>query len=635
VLISLIERRKLIQLTIKDEEQIIPKEKYKLILDNSNDLIAILNQDFEHEYINESAYLNILGYSKEDIIGKRVRDFTHPDDIVRSSKILKRNLIKGEILDEYRIKHKNGHYIWVETKGNFLKENGQITGAIFVSRDISERKKMEQELKESEQILRVILESTADGILVIDKDGKIIHTNSKFVNMWHIPQNLIKERDDKKLISYVLNQLKDPQAFLSRVTQLYTSTNQDFDTIYFKDGRIYERFSSPLIREGETYGRIRSFRDITKGKMAEQKLKESEEKYRKLFESSTEGIAAADMGGNLIDVNDTYLKMLGYSKEEVLGLNFRDITPKKWHEMEDNLIVKQLAEEKHSGIYEKEFIRKDGTIIPVDIRFWILKDEQGDPAIMWAIIRDITEPKRIEQELLKINKLKSEFLRRASHELKTPLISIKGFSDLILALYREDLNPDIISKMEEIDKGCERLQNIIDNLLKTSKLESPDLKPKLEKEDLTFLINYCVDELHSLMVKREHSINIEIHDSIIARFEKEEIHDVISNLLTNAIKYTPPRGWIDIKTELTDDFIIVSIKDNGIGFTEEEKGKIFKQFGKIERYGQGLDLGIDGTGLGLYISKKIVESHGGKIWMESKGKNKGSIFYFSLPLIKD
>ena len=114
-----------------------------------------------------------------------------------------------------------------------------------------------------------------------------------------------------------------------------------------------------------------------------------------------------------------------------------------------------------------------------------------------------------------------------------------------------------------------------------------------------------------------------------------KLNIVISNLLMNAIKYTPPRGWIDIKTEIKDDFIIVSIKDNGIGFTEEEKGKIFKQFGKIERYGQGLDLGIDGTGLGLYISKKIVESHGGKIWMDSKGKNKGSIFYFSLPRIKD
>ena len=452
--------------------------------------------------------------------------------------------------------------------------------------------------------------------------------------MWRIPKDLIEERDDKKLLDYVLDQLKDPYAFLTRVTQLYTSTNQDFDTIYFKDGRIYERFSSPLIRNKETYGRVRSFRDITERKTADQKLKESEEKYRKLFESSTEGIAAADMEGNLIDANNTYLKMLGYSKREILNLNFRDITPQKWHNMEDNLIVKLLTEEKESSIYEKEFIRKDGTVIPVDVRFWVLKDEQGDPNRMWAIISDISEHKLIEQELKKINKLKSDFLRRASHELKTPLISIKGFSDLILTLYKDELNPDIVSKMEEINLGCERLQTIINDLIYASRLESSELKLKLEIEDLSFLIRFCVDEIHSLSAQREHSINIEIADSIIARFEKEEIHDVITNLLTNAIKYTPPKGWIDIKTEILEDFVIVSIKDNGIGFTEEEKKRIFHQFGKIERYGQGLDLGIDGTGLGLYISKRIVESHGGKIWMESEGKNKGSTFFFSLPLSK-
>ena len=495
-------------MTIKDEEQIIPEKKFKLILDNSNDLIAILNKDFEHEYINENAYLNILGYSKEDIIGKLVRDFTHPDDIVRSSKALKRSLIKGEILDEYRIKHKNGHYIWVETKGKFLKENDQITGAIFVSRDITERKN------------------------------------------------------------------------------------------------------------------------------ALQKIKESENKYRTLFESSTDGIYSTDMEGHFIEVNEAFIKMLGYSREDLLKMHNREVTPKKWYENEDNMLFTHLSVGE-SKVSEKEYIHKNGNILPVSIRFWILPDEQGDPHRIWAIVRDITETKQMEQKLKEVNRIKSEFLRRASHELKTPLISIKGFADLIFTLYSKELNPEIISNLNEINKGCERLQNIINNLLHTSKLESPDLKPKIEKEDLSFLINYCIDELHPLAVKREHSFNIEIHDSIITRFEKEEIHDVISNLLMNAIKYTPPRGWIDIKTDLTDDFVIISIIDNGIGFTEEEKGKIFKQFGKIERYGQGLDLGIDGTGLGLYISKKIVESHGGKIWMESEGKNKGSTFYFILPLIKN
>ncbi|KKL21809.1 hypothetical protein LCGC14_2441740, partial [marine sediment metagenome] len=245
---------------------------------------------------------------------------------------------------------------------------------------------------------------------------------------------------------------------------------------------------------------------------------------------------------------------------------------------------------------------------------------------------DITERKQVEHKLKEINELKSEFLRRASHELKTPLISIKGFSDLILAVHSQQLSPEIRSKLNEINLGCERLQNIINNLLKTSRLESPELTPKTQREDLSFLLKFCVHELKSIAEARNQQIDLDIHDGQYACFEKEEIHDVISNLLTNAIKYTPPNGRIKLKTEITGNFVTISVEDNGIGFSEADKAKIFQQFGKIERYGQGLDLGIDGTGLGLYISKRIVESHGGEIWMESEGKNNGSTFYFTVPI---
>jgi len=481
------------------------KKRFKLILDNSNDLIAILNKNFEHEFINEKAYFEVLGYRTDEIIGKRPRDFAHPEDIKRVSKAIKKGLLKGDVSEEFRIRHKKGHYKWIEINGKFLRENNDIIGVILISRDISEKKQ------------------------------------------------------------------------------------------------------------------------------AEQKLKDSEKKYRTLFESSTDGIYSTDMEGNFIEVNKAFSNFLGYTKKELLKFNNRQITPKSWHDIEDNMVFTELSEGE-SKAYEKEFIKKNGTIVPVSIRFWILFDEQGDPYRIWAIVRDITDRKQIEQELKEVSQLKSDFLRRASHELKTPLISIKGFSDLILKLYKEELNQDIILKLGEINQGCERLQHIINDLLHTSKLESPDLRPKFIREDLSFLIKFCIKELNPLAEKREQSIDIDIQENIMTYFEKEEIHDVISNLLRNAIKYTSPKGKIKIKSDLKDDNVVISFEDNGIGFTEEEKKKVFQQFGKIERFGQGLDLGIDGTGLGLYISKKIVEAHGGQIWMESEGRNKGSTFFFSLPI---
>ncbi|MFX1395109.1 MAG: sensor histidine kinase, partial [Promethearchaeota archaeon] len=247
---------------------------------------------------------------------------------------------------------------------------------------------------------------------------------------------------------------------------------------------------------------------------------------------------------------------------------------------------------------------------------------------------DITERMIAKQELIELNKLKSDLLIRTSHELKTPLISIKGYTDLILELHREKLETDTLSIIEEIHEGCERLEDLIINLLESSKLEADDIELQVSYEDLAFLIRFCVKDLRFWAKSRNHKISLEIHNIMMTKFEKERIYEVLNNLLGNAIKYTPPNGNIKIKSEIKNDFYIISVQDNGIGFTEDEKKKLFTQFGKIERYGRGWDVIIEGTGMGLYISKKIVELHGGKIWMESEGRNKGSTFYFSLPIEK-
>ena len=609
------------------------ERKFNLIAENTNDLIAILNKDFEHIYINKNAYNSVLGYQKGEVLGKRPRDFVHPEDLKRVSKSLKKGLLTGELSEEYRIRHKNGDYIWIEVKGKFLNENENIIGAILISRDITKRRETEQKLRESEQKYRNMIEDAQEGVWALDDNENTIFVNTRICEMLGYTKD---EMISKNLHSFI------PESMEPLIQNNRSRRKKGIKETYElkllkKDGSIIftEVSAAPIMDETQKYrGSFAYITDITEEKSARQKIHDSENKYRTLFESSTDGIYSTNMEGRFIEVNQAFLEMIGYSRKEILEMNNRQITPVKWYETEDNNLLTQLSIGE-SKVYEKEIIHKNGNIVPVSIRFWILQDEQGDPHRIWAIVRDITDIKKMEYKLKEINRLKSEFLRRASHELKTPLVSIKGFSELILLKYSEDFNADIISNLDEINKGCERLQSIINNLLQTSKLESTEFKPKLEREDLSFLINYCAEELHPLIVKREHSLNIEIPDTMITEFEKEEIYDVISNLLINAIKYTPPKGWIDIRAEILEDFIVISIRDNGIGFTEEEKSKIFQQFGKIERYGQGLDLGIDGSGLGLYISKKIVESHGGKIWMESEGRNKGSTFYFSLPLIKD
>ncbi len=248
----------------------------------------------------------------------------------------------------------------------------------------------------------------------------------------------------------------------------------------------------------------------------------------------------------------------------------------------------------------------------------------------WQVQQDL-EKQNITLD--KINKLKTDLFSRTSHELKTPLISIKGFTELLLTVHKAKLDNDVISILEEIRDGSKRLENIIHLLLEGTKLEAGQYELNLSEEDLTFLIKFCVNELRGLVRLRNQTITLALHKELKTKFDKERIYDVISNLLVNAIKYTPLEGNIIIQSEIKDDFFIISVKDNGIGFTEEEKSQVFKQFGKIERYGQGWDVDIEGTGLGLYITKKIIEIHGGQIWLESAGRNKGSTFFFSIPIL--
>ena len=138
--------------------------------------------------------------------------------------------------------------------------------------------------------------------------------------------------------------------------------------------------------------------------------------------------------------------------------------------------------------------------------------------------------------------------------------------------------------------------------------------------------------MKGLTTLRNQSILFDSTKNVEAMIDKERIYEVISNLLLNAVKYTPPGGIISIQIHTDDNEYSVSVTDNGIGFTEEEKTQVFKQFGKIERYGQGWDVAIEGTGLGLYITKKLVELHGGRIWFTSEGRNKGTTFKFSIPM---
>jgi signal transduction histidine kinase len=236
------------------------------------------------------------------------------------------------------------------------------------------------------------------------------------------------------------------------------------------------------------------------------------------------------------------------------------------------------------------------------------------------------------EKLKNLEKIRKDFITRISHELKTPLVSICGATELLLDLYKNKLDKDTIEIIKIIESGGKRLKNLVINLLDVSKIDSQRLKIYKKTENITEIIRESTKEVFYLAKERKISITSDFNVDIYLDLDRDRIKQVIMNLLLNAIKNTLPGGIINIKLKKSNLFVELKIRDNGVGFTKDERRKLFKKFGKIERHGLGMDVDTEGSGMGLYLSKEIIELHKGKMWLKSKGRNKGSIFFIRLPI---
>ncbi|MHA1985157.1 MAG: PAS domain S-box protein [Promethearchaeota archaeon] len=614
------------------------KEKYSHLFTSSP--YSIIIGDMRGKIIDCNFIIDrITGYTRDDIIGKTMLDipmFPHEylPMVMKDFEVL----LRGDIPkpSELQITKKDGSLIWVQPSASIFKLKNE-TYLQIIMQDIKERKESEEKLRESEEKFRTLFEIAPASIAVLDLKGDVNLYNQKFGELHGVKNpELLKgknirdffiESDLPKLKEAIDLSLKGE----SRDTNQYTMLKEDGTEF------LAEAISSGIKNEsGEIIGLIGVAQDITERKNAEQKLRESEEKFRTITEQSFLAVSILQ-DGKFKYFNQKMTELTGYTIQDMLKWSEKDIM-KIVHPDDLKLIAEGFRKNKQGDPLLNQTItirsiKKDGEIRWLETYSKKIEYE-GMPATLTAYM-DVTKRKEAEEELIKLNTLKSELLRRTSHELKTPLVSIKGFSDLLLNIHREKLDDYVLATVVEIKQGCERLESLIQDILNTAELESGAVELKKREEDLSFIIKLSVRELQGITRLRNHTITLNIHDRLEAQFEQEQIHRVISSLLNNAIKYTPPSGNIEIKTEIKDNFILVSIKDSGIGITLEERDLLFTQFGKVERYGQGHDIITDGSGLGLYISKKIVELHGGEIWVESEGRNKGSTFHFTVPILTE
>jgi len=502
--------------------------------------------------------------------------------------------------------------------------------------EMVERKQTENILKENERFLTNIFTSIQDGLCVIDKDYNIIRANPTMENWYSHMKPILGKK------CYQVYRHRNEICENCECIKIIKSNKSFSETIISKVidneiGKILDIYSFPFLDQetGELKGFIKYLRDVTELKRAENELKESEEKYALILKNANDLIAILNDKYQYEYVNENVLmKLLYLSKENIIGKTPLDLVHSDDIQIASQSMKKCL--ETGECMAELRFIKKDGSSIWLENKGKKFFNEKGERKVL-VISRDISKRKKAEkmirkeiEKLKEIDQMRSELVRRISHELKTPLVLVCNSTELLLTIYKKHYDDKAKELIEFIDRGGKRLKKLVKNTFDITRLESKKLELKKQKENLAEIIKDCVEEMRYFAENRELSLNIDLLEELYLDVDKIRIEEVIINIITNAIKNTPAKGKINVKLQENEDSISLSIRDTGIGLTEREIGLLFKKFGKIERYGKGLDVDIEGSGLGLYISKEIVALHGGEIWAESEGENKGSTFTIKL-----
>lgn len=735
-----------------NEKKLIKTEtKYKKIFENVQDVFYRTDLKGVITEISPS----IKRYSKyihTDIIGQPIdRFYNNPDDRIRLIREIEE---KGEASDfEVLLKGRNDQLVWASVNAHFIyNENGQVDGIEGTIRDLAERKQAEEKLKLSLSLLQATLDSTTDGILVVDKFGRITNYNKQFKVMFGHTDTTLESGEDAAAIESVLCQLKDPDQFLSKIKYLYNHPeSESFDTIELKDERVIERFSCSQKLDGKPIGRVWSFRDvtvrkkaeeqlnlmvhaikninesisitdtndhilfvnaaflktygyseeeligqdisivrsskndpevinlilpktaetgwqgeifnrrkdgsdfpislsttviknedgeiigmvgvavdITDRKQAEEKLLQSELKYRDLIETMPDGVYRSTPEGKFVEVNPAMVKMLGYdSKEELMSI---DIKTQLYFDPVDREKLVQKYSNEELDVYPLK--KRDGSAVWIEDHGWYNTDENGKVISHEGISRDVTERKMNEmqlqkysEELQELNATKDKLFSIIAHDLKSPFNSITGLSEII----KNEANQIDTKTIEQyalaIYSTSKQTYRLLENLLDWA---------RSQQSQMTFLpvavaLKKVIEEVLELMVEKANSKMIDlinfVPDQLIVSADQDMLKTILRNLVSNALKFTPTNGKVDIKAVTRTREIEIAVKDTGTGIYKEDIDKLFKVGSNYTQRGTENE---KGTGLGLMLCKEFVEKHGGRIWVESE-VGKGSTFKFTLP----
>jgi PAS domain S-box-containing protein len=607
---------------------------FRLLVDSVNDYGIVMLTTTGHIATWNRGATNITGYQAGQIIGRHFSVFYPPESIASGwpEHELQSAAQAGRFEDSgWRIR-KDGTRFWSEVIITPVRdEQGVLQGYAKVVRDLTERKQREDRLKQSEERFQTLVEGVSDyAIFMLDENGRVMSWNSgaqaikgyragEIIGS-HFSRFYAQEAIDRKWPEYELQQAGKYGRF------------EDEGWRIRKDGsRFWANVIITAMRaaDGTLQGYSKITRDLTERLAHEQRLKQSEERFRLLVEGVTDyAIFLLDPNGKVMSWNAGAQRIKGYTADEIIGQDFTRFYTEEDLEAGAPWRKLQAARQQGSAHDQSWRVRKDGSRFMGDVTLSALYDASGGLYGFAKVTRDMTREKRIETletEGRRIN----EFLAMLGHELRNPLAPIRNAVNLM------EIDGISADKLEwcrsVIDRQTTHMTRLVDDLLDISRITQGKVALRKECLDVATFIERGLEASRPLLEARRHTLKVTLPEQPI-RLDGDltRLVQVIANLLNNAAKYTPEGGAIEIAASLDGAWAVIRVMDNGIGMPAELLGKVFDLFQQGDRQ---LDRTEGGLGIGLTLVDNIVAMHGGSVEARSDGIGRGSQFIVRLPTV--
>ncbi len=624
------------------------EERFRQLTENINQVFWMITPDLSQTLYVSPAYEKIWGKSCASLYEnpRAWTDSVYPEDQEYVTNSLDRQL-REEYDIEYRIVQPNGAIRWVRDRGfPIVDETGKIQRLIGFAEDITERKQVDEALAASEERFRTAVETMLDcfGIYtsIRDESGQIQDFRTEYLNPAACESDrvMMEEVIGKRLCELLPN-YRESGLFDEYATVVETGNPLIKEDLIYEDTygevNLSRAYDVRIAKLGDGFAAV--WRDITERKQADDALRESEQRFRQLAENINQVFW---MGSHepfeIVYVNPAY-EVIWERTCESLYQN-----PRSWldavHPQDYNYVV-AVAEKQAEGNYDIEYriIRSNGSIRWIRDRVISIRDEQGLVYRLAGIAEDITEQKQRAVEISnalqkerELGELKSSFVAMTSHEFRTPLATIQSSAEL-LQRYQHKLSADKqVIHLQRIQMAVERMTQMLNDILIISEVEAGKLE--FHPQPLN-LVKFCRDLVEELQLSaKKQQLIIFTHQGDCQeqlpsgeyQLDEKLLRQILSNLLSNALKYSPADSTVQFNLSLLNNKAIFRVEDQGIGIPSEDLSRLFESFQRATNVGT-----IQGTGLGLAIVKQCVNLHGGEITVESK-VNQGTTFTVKLPL---